>query len=218
MSASRAVKDWSVYVITDSRYAGNRSLSEMVELALQGGARVVQYREKRATTRVMVEEASGLKALCDRYGACFLINDRLDVALAVDAHGVHLGQDDMPVPVARRLLGKDRIIGVTVHNAEEIERAQEEGADYLSIAPVFPTKTKPDHQTPLGIEGLRRLVPLVDRPVVAISGIHQGNVRRVIQAGVDGVCVVSAVFASENPEAAVRELKRLIHRAREDRP
>ncbi|SHE87775.1 thiamine-phosphate diphosphorylase [Desulfacinum infernum DSM 9756] len=206
--------DWSVYLVTDSRCGEGRPLLQVVEAALRGGIGVVQYREKQAATRTMVREAEALRELCEAYGASFFVNDRIDVALAVDAHGVHLGQDDMPVPMARRLLGPERIIGVTVHNAEEIRRAQAQGADVLSIAPVFATSTKPDHQTPLGIQGLRKLAGLCERPVVAIAGITLENAADVIRAGVDGVCVVSAVMAAPDPETAARELRRRVEEAR----
>lgn len=206
----RGPVDWSLYVVTDSRLAGDRSLSEVVGAAIRGGAGVIQYREKKASTRNMVETAKVLAELCRRAGACFLVNDRLDVALAVDADGVHVGQDDMPVPLARKLLGPDKLLGVTVHNEEEIRRAEEEGADYLSIAPVFATSTKPDHQKPLGVEGVRNLVRKTRLPVVAIAGIGPSNAADVIRAGVQGICVVSAIIAATDPEWAARELREIV--------
>ncbi|SMC27690.1 thiamine-phosphate diphosphorylase [Desulfacinum hydrothermale DSM 13146] len=217
MAAEKEAVDWSVYVVTDSRCTGGRPLARVVEAALRGGAGVVQYREKQAGTRTMVREAAALLEMCQAYGASFFVNDRIDVALAVGAHGVHLGQDDMPIAEARRLLGPRRIIGVTVHNAEEIRRAEAEGADVLSIAPVFATATKPDHQTPLGLDGLRRLAALCRGPVVAIAGITVERAPDVIRAGVDGVCVVSAVMAAPDPEAATRELRRRVEEAKAER-
>lgn len=206
--------DWSLYVITDAAVIGDRSLVHVVEAALRGGAGVVQYREKRKSTRRMVEEASALTALCRHYGAVFIVNDRIDVALAVEADGVHLGQDDMPLDLARRLLGPHRLIGVTVHNRKEMEEAQNGGADYLSLAPVFATLTKPDHQTPMGVDGLKKLMEGVMRPAVAIGGINAENITHVIRTGVDGVCVVSAVLGSDDPEEAARTLRRLMDEAR----
>lgn len=206
--------DWSLYVVTDSGVIGDRSLLDVVEAALRGGATVVQYREKKKTTRVMVEEAAALAALCRRYRAAFLVNDRIDVALAVEAHGVHLGQDDMPLEMARRLLGPNRLIGITVHNRREIEEAQRGRADYLSVAPVFATPTKPDHQTPMGVDGLRRLMADVRSPAVAIGGINTDNIADVVRTGVAGVCVVSAVLGREDPEEAARTLRRLMDEAR----
>ncbi|MEJ5364678.1 MAG: thiamine phosphate synthase [Desulfosoma sp.] len=206
--------DWSLYVITDAAVIGDRPLPEVVEAALRGGAGVVQYREKKKSTRRMVEEAAALAALCRRYGAVFIVNDRIDVALAVDADGVHLGQDDMPLHVARRLLGPNRLIGVTVHNRREIEEAERGGADYISLAPVFATPTKPDHQPPMGVEGLKRLMEGVTCPAVAIGGINADNIADVIRTGVKGVCVVSAVLGRDDPEDAARTLRRLINEAR----
>uniref|UniRef100_A0A832A3B7 Thiamine-phosphate synthase n=1 Tax=Desulfacinum infernum TaxID=35837 RepID=A0A832A3B7_9BACT len=209
--------DWSLYVITDAAVIGNRPLLHVVEAALRGGAGVLQYREKKKPTRRMVEEAAALAALCRRHRAVFIVNDRIDVALAVEADGVHLGQDDMPVAVARRLLGPRRLIGVTVHNLKEIEEAQRGGADYISLAPVFATPTKPDHQTPMGVDGLKRLMEAVRCPAVAIGGINAQNIADVIRTGVDGVCVVSAVLGQDDPEEAARSLRRLIDEARRSR-
>ncbi|ROQ93570.1 thiamine phosphate synthase [Desulfosoma caldarium] len=202
--------DWSLYVITDAQVIGGRSLTAVVESALRGGATVLQYREKKKSTRAMVDEAMALAALCRTYHVPLLINDRIDVALAVDADGVHLGQDDMPLRLARRLLGPHRLIGLTVHHREEIEKAQQDGADYISLAPVFATPTKPDHQTPMGVDGLRRLMTWVRCPAVAIGGINAHNIRDVLQTGVNGVCVVSAILGQDDPERAARTLRALI--------
>lgn len=210
MVRSEKAVDWSLYVITDTQVIGARSLVDVVESALRGGATVLQYREKKKSTRIMVEEATALAALCRRYRVPFFINDRIDVALAVDADGVHLGQDDMPVPVARRLLGPRRLIGVTVHNPQEIHKAQQDQADYISLAPVFATPTKPDHQTPMGLDGLKRLMACVRCPAVAIGGIKAENIGQVMQAGVNGVCVVSAVLGQNDPEQAARTLRTLM--------
>jgi thiamine-phosphate pyrophosphorylase len=206
--------DWSLYLVTDSRMADRRGLVEIVAAAVRGGAGVVQYREKNASTRHMVETASKLVQACREKGVPFLVNDRIDVALAVDADGVHLGQDDMPVPLARRLLVPDRLLGVTVHDQGELRRAEEEGADHLSVAPAFATGTKPDHQTPLGVEGVRRLVGCARLPVVVIAGINASNAADVIETGVDGICVASAIMAASDPEGAARELLGIVRRAK----
>lgn len=202
--------DWSLYLVTDSELAGGRSLEEIVRAALEGGVGVVQYREKSASTRAMVEQASILARLCREKGACFLVNDRLDVALAVDADGVHLGQDDMPPFTARKLLGPGKLVGVTVHNEEEIAAAESRGADHLSLAPVFATSTKKDHQAPLGTEGLRKLVEQCRLPTVAIAGINASNASRVMAAGVGGICVASAVVGAEDPRRAAQELHGIV--------
>ena len=199
--------DWSVYLVTDPLLVGNRNLTEVVEAAIRGGVRVVQYRDKDASTRKMVATAAELATVCRRMGAWFLVNDRLDVALAADAAGIHVGQDDMPVATARRLLGPDKLLGVSVHNEAEIRQAEIDGADHVSLSPVFATPTKPDHQAPLGLEGVRRLSRLAHVPVIAIGGIHAGNAAEVIRAGARGICVVSAIIATPDPELAARELK-----------
>ncbi|MEJ5299597.1 MAG: thiamine phosphate synthase [Thermodesulforhabdaceae bacterium] len=201
--------DWSLYLVTDRTIVGNRSLIKSVEDALRGGVTVVQYREKLASTRVMVEEATELLKICRSYNALFLVNDRIDVALAVDADGVHLGQDDMPPAIARRILGSGKIIGLTVHNEEELVEAERYDIDYLSFAPVFATTTKPDHKTPLGIEGVASLASKAHLPCVAIGGIKEHHVEMLAGTGIKGICVVSAILGSENPEESARRLKAL---------
>ena len=202
--------DMSLYLVTDPHLSEGRSLLSIVQAAIKGGAGVVQYRDKNSGTRKMVERAKALCQVCHQSGACFLVNDRVDVALAVDADGVHVGQDDMPINIARALLGPDKLIGITVHNAEEIKAAEEEGVDYLSLAPVFATSTKPDHQTPLGPEGVRILTAKSSMPFLAIGGINHSNAAVVVRAGVEGICVVSAVLSAEDPEPAARELYNLV--------
>ena len=208
------IVDWSLYVITDSGMAGGDELFRIVREALRGGAGVVQYREKRASTGAMVREATVLKQICDEAGAVFIVNDRVDVALAVGAHGVHVGQDDMPVAVARRLMGTNRLVGVTVHNEAELRRAEADGADHISIAPCFATSTKPDHQSPLGPGGVAALAAKTRLPVVTIGGINASNAKDVAAAGVDGICVVSAVMMAPDPHEAARELVEMVRAAR----
>lgn len=206
--------DWTLYLVTDSRLAGERSLADIVEAAVRGGAGVIQYREKRLDTRRMVESAALLCRVCRRLGAVFLVNDRLDVALAVDADGVHLGRNDMPVGLARALLGPEKLLGVSVQDAVAMTAAEGQGADYLSFSPVFPTPTKPDHEEPLGLEGVRALAGRSRLPTVAIGGINRDNVAEVMRAGVRGVCVISAVMGASDPEPAARELYQLARAAR----
>jgi thiamine-phosphate pyrophosphorylase len=207
--------DWSVYLVTDPVLVGRRAMTEVVAAAIRGGVRVVQYRDKDASTRVMVAMAADLAALCRRMGAWFLVNDRLDVALAVDADGVHVGQDDMPAATARRLLGTNKILGVSVYDETEIRQAELSGADYVSLSPIFATPTKPDHQTPLGLDRVRTLSRLARVPVIAIGGIHAGNAVEVIHAGARGICVVSAIIAAPDPERAARELHQSVAQARQ---
>ncbi len=201
--------DWTLYVATDSQLVAEEALAEIVEAAILGGAGVIQYREKRADTRRMIKVARDLGRVCRRRGVVFLVNDRLDVALAVEADGVHLGQQDMPVALARHLLGPDKLIGVSVRNSRAMAEAEQEGADYLSLSPVFTTSTKPDHEAPLGLEGVRALAGASRLPVVAIGGINRTNVAEVIREGVQGVCVISAVLTAPDPERTAREIYRL---------
>ncbi len=178
----------------------------MVEAAIRGGVTVVQYREKAASTRRMIAEARELRQLCRAAGVPFIVNDRIDVALAVDADGVHVGQDDMPAPLARRLIGKGRILGVSAGNVDEARRAEEEGADYIGASPVFATPTKPDAPAPMGVEGLRKLAGAVSIPVVAIGGMNAQNARAVMLAGAAGLAVVSAIVGAQDVEATARAI------------
>jgi thiamine-phosphate pyrophosphorylase len=206
--------DWLLYLATDAELVGERPLVDVVAAAIRGGTRMVQYRDKKASTRSMVERARALAELCRKMGAVFLVNDRVDVALAVAADGVHVGQEDMPVALARKLLGPDKLLGVSVHSAAEIHRAEQEGADHVSLSPVFATPTKPDHQTPLGLEGVRALAAVSRVPVVAIGGIQLHNAAQVIAAGARGICVVSAIIAAPDPEQAARRLRQIMEAAR----
>ncbi len=207
--------NWTLYLVTDSQVIKNRSLIEVVRSAIKGGVTVVQYREKNLPTRLMLEEAKALKDLCIDFGVPFIVNDRIDLALAVDAEGVHLGQDDMPPEIARKILGSSKIIGLTVHNEKELIEAQKSPIDYVSFAPVFATSTKPDHQKPLGVERLKELAEKAKIPAVAIGGINESNIEEVAKAKIEGACVVSAILGSDNPEASARRLKELWTKARQ---
>jgi thiamine-phosphate pyrophosphorylase len=202
--------DWSVYVITDRYIAGDHSILDVVRAAIRGGASVVQLREKTATTREMVELGQALHELTQQAGVPLIVNDRLDVALAVEAEGVHLGHDDMPPAIARRLIGPDRILGVSPEALTEARQAERNGADYLGVGDVYGTPSKPDAGTPIGIEGLTEVVGAVSIPVVAIGGITPDNVGAVIEAGAAGVAVISAIVAAPDPEGAARRLREII--------
>ena len=171
---------------------------------------MVQYREKAAPSRTMIEEARELGRRCRAAGVPFIVNDRVDVALAVDADGVHVGQDDMPAALARRLLGPHRILGVSAVNPEEARRAEADGADYIGASPVFSTPTKTDAPPAMGVEGLRLLVQAVRIPVVGIGGLNAGNAASMIEAGAAGVAVVSALLAAQDVEEAAREMRRIL--------
>ncbi len=203
-----------VYIVTDRKLTGGRDLLEIVEESLQGGAGAIQLREKDISTREFFRLAQKMKELVRKYpGRVFIINDRLDIALAVGADGVHLGQDDLPLPVARRLLPSGSIIGATVSTVAEARKAVEEGADYLGTIAVFGTPTKPD-AVPIGLEGVRRIAGNVDIPLVAIGGINRSNAAEVVHAGAEGIAVVSEVMTAQQPSRVVEELVRKVAPAR----
>jgi len=204
--------DWTLYVITDRRWG--RSHLEVARAAIEGGATAIQLRDKEATTRELIEAGLALRELTREWGVAFIINDRVDVALAVDADGVHVGQDDMPAKLARKLVGPDKIVGVSASTIEEALQAEADGADYISASPVFATPTKPDAAPPTGLEGLRAIVEAVRIPVVAIGGINEGNVEEVIRAGAAGVAVISAVVGAPDIAAAARRLRQRIEKTR----
>jgi thiamine-phosphate pyrophosphorylase len=206
--------DWSVYVITDRGVAGDRSILEVVRAAIRGGASVVQLREKSATTREMIELGRALHGVTEPAGVPLIVNDRLDVALAIDAEGVHVGMDDMPVPLARRLLGPRRLLGYSPNTVEAALQGQREGADYLGVGDVFGTPSKPDAGEPIGLGGLVAVVRAVSIPVVAIGGITVENAPAVARAGAAGVAVISAVVGAEDPEAAARRLNHAVSTGR----
>jgi len=198
--------DYSLYLVTDAGLSRGRTHAEVLTAAVRGGVSVVQYREKSGTTRRMVEEARVLRELCRAAGVPFIVNDRIDVALAVDADGVHVGQDDMPASRARELIGRGKILGVSAGTPEEARIAERDGADYIGASPIFATPTKPDAPAPMGIEGLRLLARAVSIPVVAIGGMNEHNARSIIEAGAAGVAVVSAIVGAEDVEAAARNI------------
>jgi thiamine-phosphate pyrophosphorylase len=198
--------DLSVYLVTDTRLSGPRGVVEVAAAAARGGVTIVQLRDPDATTRALIAAAEALQAVLAPHNVPLVINDRVDVALAVGADGVHLGDRDMPAATARRLLGPGHIVGVTVHDAAEARAVDTAIADYAGIGPVFATTTKMGARPPIGVDGfaaLRRLVPL---PVVGIGGIDAGRTAGVIAAGADGVAVVSAICAAPDPEAAARAI------------
>ncbi|MGV8079414.1 MAG: thiamine phosphate synthase [Syntrophales bacterium] len=206
-----------LYLVTDRDLCGSRTVEEVVRLAAEGGAVAVQLREKDLPTRPFVEEALRIRNLLDFFGIPLIINDRLDVALAVGAAGLHVGQDDMPYEVARRILGPKAVIGLSVETWEDVERAERLDVDYLGVSPVFATPTKTDTKEPWGIEGLERIRAYSRHPLVAIGGLNAGNAGTVVRAGADAVAVVSAVCAAEDPREASRDLARIITDALEER-
>lgn len=197
--------DYSIYLVTDEACLHGRPLLECVEEALAAGVTLVQYRAKDADGGVLYAEACRLKELCDKYNVPLIINDRLDIALAVGAAGVHLGQDDLPCAVARRLLGEDYIIGVSAHNPAEAVQAVSEGADYLGCGAVFGTATKHD-VAKLGLENLCAIRKAVAVPMVGIGGITADNYAEVLATGADGAAIVSGILAQDDIGAVVKKL------------
>ena len=205
-----------LYVITDRFVNPHRSHIDLARAAVEGGASVVQLRDKTATTRQLLEWAQTIRQLTWRTATLFLVNDRVDIALAVDADGVHVGDDDLPVPVARRLLGAGKIIGRSVANEQEALQALAEGADYVSIGSVFRTATKPDAGEPVGLSMVRRVRQVLppDSPLVAIGGITLQNAPLVWEAGADAVAVISAIANAENPLETVQQFVALWRRVK----
>jgi thiamine-phosphate pyrophosphorylase len=195
------------YFITDEEYSAAGIISD-VEKAVSAGVQMIQYRNKKAETRRMHEEARIIKDLCAGTAARLIINDRIDIALAVDADGVHIGQDDMPYGEARRLLGNNRLIGVTVHNVSEAREAEEWGADYLGVSPIFATGTKADAGAPCGTGVLADIRRACGIPVVAIGGIDLDNVDAVIEAGADMICAISSVVTKQDVAGEILKFQR----------
>lgn len=197
----------SVYplcLVTDRTLARGRSLRDVVSAAIKGGVTMVQLREKSAPTREFLEEARALRNLLHGTNVPLIVNDRIDIALAVDADGVHVGQSDMPVEVVRRLIGPTKLIGLSVTDAIEIGRRDAEAADYLGIGPVHPQATKADASAPLGIGGFGALRRMTRKPVLAIGGVKPHDAALLRAEGADGFAVVSAIMAADDPEAAAR--------------
>lgn len=198
--------DYSLYLVTDRNILKGRALCESVEQAILGGVTLVQLREKEASTREFYKQALELKEITKYYDVPLIINDRLDVAQAIDADGVHLGQSDMPLTIARDILGKNKIIGISVGNVEEALEAEKNGADYLGIGTIFFTGTKKDIETPIGLEKLEKIYNSVNIPAVAIGGINCNNFRQVLAVGIDGICVVSAILGKNDIKSAAEVL------------
>ena len=204
----KAQPDYSIYLVTDEGCLQGRALLDCVREALDGGVTLVQYRAKTASSAEMYAEALQLKALCDSFKVPLIINDRLDIAMAVGAAGVHLGQDDLPCAAARKILGEDYIIGVSAHNPAEAKAALQSGADYLGCGAVFGTATKADVKK-LGTEGLEAICKAKGLPVVGIGGVTADNYREVRAAGADGAAIVSGILAQPDIRATVEAIARV---------
>ena len=210
--------DYSLYLVTDRALSLGRSTVEVVRAAIRGGVSCVQLREKGCSTREFMDEARLLKALLVGTGVPLFINDRLDVALAVGADGVHLGQNDLAIADARRLVGNRMIIGISAESVADAVRAEAEGADYIGASPVFTTPTKTDTAPPLGLDGLRAIRRAVRLPLVAIGGIDADNAAQVLRAGADGLAVVSAIVSAPCPRTAAAGLRQRIQSTHNEEP
>ena len=208
-------KDLLLYAVTDRSWLGGHTLYQDVEAAIKGGATFVQLREKKLDEEHFLEEAKEIKELCRRYHVPFVINDNVDIALTMDADGVHVGQSDMEAGSVREKLGSDKIIGVSAQTVEQAVLAQQRGADYLGVGAVFPTGSK-DDAVEVSHDTLRAICEAVDIPVIAIGGISAENVKELAGSGICGIAVISAIFAQPDIEAATKELKEQTTKMLED--
>lgn len=200
-------------VITDHQVGRGLSHFEIAARAVAGGASMIQLRDKVAGPRRLLSDARQIARLCRERGVCFIVNDRLDLALAADADGVHLGQDDLPPKAARAILGRDKFLGVSTHSLEQALDAADQGADYLGIGPIFATGTKATGYEPRSCDIIRQLRTRIDLPIVAIGGITLSNVREVIQAGATGAAVISAIVGANDITAATAAFVTAIQQA-----
>ena len=198
--------DFNLYLITNRNGTRGRGLVPVVEEALLGGVKAVQLREKDLSSRDLYTTAYDLRKLTARYGARLFINDRVDIALAVDADGVHLGSASIPVHRARRILGREKFIGVSCHNTVSAISAQDQEADFITFGPVFPTPSKAAYGDPSGVEKLSAVAKMLDIPVFALGGVNRKNAPRVMAAGAHGIALISAVMAADDPREVTRSL------------
>jgi thiamine-phosphate pyrophosphorylase len=204
-----------LYVILDPASNPTRPLVDLLKEAAEAGARLFQYRNKTASMKEAYEEACGLKAVAQDCSALFIVNDRCDLALAVDADGVHLGQDDLPYDYARRIMGPRKLIGISTHNPEQVKEADRLKPDYIGFGPIFKPGSKQDHDLIVGVEGLATVRPLTTLPLFAIGGITLDNAAAVCKAGADGIAVISAVMKAKDVKAVVRQF---VHQLQSSRP
>lgn len=218
MKPLKPIRDWRLYVVTDKELSLGRSHVEIARLALAGGADVIQLRDKTASRRDFHDAAVTIRRLTKEAGAVFIVNDWIDVAVAVKADGVHVGQDDLNPAMARYRLKESRLLGVSISSVEQALQAEADGADYVSVSPVFDARSsKPDAGEPLGLELVRRCVQACSIPVMAIGGITPANAAGVIEEGACCVAVITAVTLAKDLTAAARSLTEIIQRAKEER-
>jgi len=202
----RKMRIGRLHILTDDVLQSTFSHVELAQLAMKGGADTIQFRQKVGSTKRMIKIARHIRELCGRQNVVFIVNDRVDVAMVVDADGVHLGQDDFPIPFARKLLGEGKIIGGSAATLDEAEKCFSEGADYVGFGPVYPTTSKVDAGPVSGIQILKKVVQKTSIPIIAIGGITKERIPEVMGAGAYGIAVISAVCCEKEPEAATRFL------------
>ncbi len=208
MNLRPSIRNWHVCVVTDARLSRGRSHAEVVGAAIAGGADLIQFRDKEASGRAFYEAAREVRGICRELGVPFIVNDRVDIALATDADGVHVGQSDLPAAITRKLIGPNRVLGVSVADIKDAQAARAAGADYLGVGPVFDARsTKPDASLPIGRQILADVCAVGELPVIAIGGINIANARQVASMGATGVAVISAVVSADDIARAVRDLK-----------
>jgi len=208
MSLIRKFKKYlDVYFITTNKFG--RSHEELAKIALEAGIRILQFREKNMCTFDMIKTGKEIRELCNSYDAIFIVNDRLDVALACDADGIHVGKNDMPPEIARKLF--DGLIGYTAKSINDLKKYKDV-VDYFGVGPIFPTSTKSNAGNAIGISKLKEFVSVSTRPIVAIGGINKNNVTRVLKSGVSGIAVISAIASSHNPKKSTLELLEIVRK------
>jgi thiamine-phosphate pyrophosphorylase len=200
-----------LYLVTDRGLCGKKPLEEVVIHAVKGGVAYVQLREKEISTRFFVEEAKRVRKLLEPYNVPLIINDRVDVALACGAEGVHIGQDDMPYEIVRKLMGTKAIIGLSVETWEDVVASQELDVSYIGISPIFATPTKTDTKGSWGLDGIAKIKTFSRHPLVAIGGLNESNIKEVVRAGADCIAVVSAICTADQIEAVARRLNDIIN-------
>jgi len=198
--------DLKLYLITERSFLKDKSIKEAVEESILGGVTLVQVREKNISSRLFYDISIEVKQVTDYYKVPLIINDRIDIAQAIDAAGVHLGQSDINLVIARKILGPKKIIGISAGNIEEALEAQKNSADYVGIGPIYPTGTKKDANDPIGLNGLKSIVDSISIPSVAIGGINQNNFREVLKTGVNGISVISAILNNRDIKQAAMNL------------
>jgi thiamine-phosphate pyrophosphorylase len=202
--------DWSLYLVTDDKLCEERSLKDIILSAAKGGVSVVQLRAKHITSRKYVELGKNILKILKPFEVPLIINDRLDIALAIEADGIHLGQSDIHFTDARRTMGPKALIGISVETIEQVFEAESWDVDYLAVSPVFSTQTKKDTSSPWGLDGLKKARSVSKHPIVAIGGIHLNNIKDVLNAGADGIAVVSEILSASDPTDAALKLKEFI--------